>query len=232
MTPGVFLSLLCQTVVPLDILQERVWQFVESKRHFLALLSPADTATIMSLLHVSQADTVTSEEQLENEGVARLLGVGFLRDYEMNIAFESLRSTLSENVLSVRQQDKILILGVWFQQKHGRLNTVSDQKRLKILKNHHPKRDNPIWDWNIVLLPGFTECHWYLGVIDFTVREFRYYDSHGVRTGHQYAWSTFQLLQVRCFSTPLPTPPIEECQYSKKKYTLGIATVGIRPDRL
>jgi hypothetical protein len=38
-------------------------------------------------------------------------------------------------------------------------------------------RNKGIWRHNRIIYPGFVDKHWFLGIIDFDAREFRYYDS-------------------------------------------------------
>jgi hypothetical protein len=134
------------------------------------------------------------EEEYMNSLVYRMNEGRQLMYPDMSTVFQLLQETLEQKEWTRRQHHKILILSVHFQ-NHYKKKAQSDRLKLQYCKIAQGRTD-PIWNWNIVVLPGLDEGgegHWYLGVIDFTLREFRYYDCDG----EQFASPMFSQLQVR-----------------------------------
>jgi hypothetical protein len=133
--------------------------------------------------------------------------------------------TLYRNELRIREWGrtvpKIAVFGPWITQKlfqQCRTLEVKDWsfrdviEKGKIFRQFYPwssknVRKMGIWNWNRVIVPGFCNEHWFLGIIDFDTREFRYYDSFGVGKRN---W-ILKRMQVQMFYT-LPTMHVIYCR--------------------
>jgi hypothetical protein len=213
-SPRVFWDLFSRAkpILPFDVVLA-IWPFLLQKRDFLKLLSTADALSLSSVRdvclspdtadswdwHTASADAM--QERLRNDGIGRMLSGAVLQDRDMDDLLKLVRTT---RALQVFGQNDVLIPSIWLEHRFLETGTRSQGKKTtqRKLKKQHPKREAPLWNWNIVLfvrqiLGQSWDNDWVLGAIDFSLRQFRFYDS-GDKSD---ASSTFHFLQVHCKST-------------------------------
>jgi hypothetical protein len=190
------------TRIAQDLVSKVTSFFGKPRRDMLSFLGKEDTAAVGFMTASWSGGDSDRWQKLPSLSMRGMIG-----DIVMAGALDLYRNELRRGWWYTTV-NKIAVMGPWINAKFfdGCSLSIPDwnewqvNKKGKKWRRFHPRRSKGIWNWDKVIFPGFEGNHWFLGIIDFDKKQFRYYDSWG----SNFATWIFQRMQVYMFYTYIP----------------------------